>query len=150
MRRDSRLSVALHILLHMGHMKEPTSSEALGAMMKINPVVLRRTMAGLRQAGLVHAEKGHGGGWSLARPLGSFTVADVYEALGKPTLFSIGPREERPRCLVEKSVNAAMAEVMGEAEALLVSRLRKLSVAEVAADVGEALPSLKKGKNKHV
>ncbi len=67
MRRDSRLSVALHALLHLGEQGEVITSEALAAMLAANPVVLRRTLTKLREAGIVRAEKGHGGGWSLAR-----------------------------------------------------------------------------------
>ena len=70
MNRDSRLSVALHVLLHMSEMRSAVTSEALGSMMNTNPVVIRRTLGGLRDAGVVAAEKGHGGGWTLARDLG--------------------------------------------------------------------------------
>jgi len=58
-----------------------------------------------RNAGIVRSEKGHGGGWSLARPLEEVTFGDVYVALGKPALFSMGPRTENPGCLVEQAVN---------------------------------------------
>lgn len=135
MRRDSRLSVALHVLLHMQELGEVVSSESLGPKMEINPVVLRRTMAGLRDAGIVRSEKGHGGGWRLARPLTAVTLAEVYEALGTPALFSIGHREESPGCLVEQAVNRSLGKALAEAEALLLSRLRSISVADIAADV---------------
>jgi DNA-binding IscR family transcriptional regulator len=61
MTRDSRLSVALHVLLHMKQMERAATSEELGSMMEVNPVVIRRTLGGLREAGIVVAEKGHGG-----------------------------------------------------------------------------------------
>jgi len=135
MRRDSRLSVALHVLLHMEEMGPVVTSEEIGRLMKANPVVVRRTMAGLRDAGIMHSEKGHGGGWSLARKLDSVTLGDVYDALGTPALFSIGPRHESPGCLVEQAVNRALGKVLGEAEALLRMQLRSISVAELANSV---------------
>jgi DNA-binding IscR family transcriptional regulator len=134
MRRDSRLSVALHILLHIGEMGRVVTSEELGPMLKMNPVLVRRTIAGLRDAGIVRSEKGHGGGWALARPLGVVTLADVYDALGMPALFSIGHREERQRCLLEQAVNRAIGGALEEAEALLLTRLRSISVMDLAAD----------------
>lgn len=155
MRRDSRLSVALHVLVHMSALEEAVSSEALGGMLEINPVVLRRTLAGLRDAGIVRAEKGHGGGWSLGRPLDSVTLGDVYDALGTPALFGIGHRLESPGCLVEQAVNRVLGKALDEAEALLVSRLRACSLAALAADVrGHGWPHgkahSKKGRKTHV
>ena len=57
MRHDSRLSGVLHVLLHMLEAGEPITSERLAEMMSTNPVVVRRIMAGLREAGFVHSEK---------------------------------------------------------------------------------------------
>jgi DNA-binding IscR family transcriptional regulator len=98
-------------------------------------------MAGLRDAGIVRSDKGHGGGWSLARDLASVSLGDVHDALGMTTLFSIGHREARPRCSLEQAVNRAVGGALAEAEALLVARLRSIPVAAILA---EALP--KKGK----
>lgn len=131
MRRDSRLSVALHVLLHMAESDEPVTSEALGARVKANPVVLRRTLSGLRDAGIVSAEKGHGGGWVVARDLETVSVGDVYEALGSTNLFGIGAHDEATRCLIEQAVNAAVGSALEEAEALLMKRLHRLKVRSV-------------------
>ncbi|HET6582510.1 MAG TPA: Rrf2 family transcriptional regulator [Nannocystaceae bacterium] len=135
MRRDSRLSVALHVLLHMHEREEAVSSEVLAEQMGMNPVVLRRTMAGLRDAGIVRSEKGHGGGWALARPLADVTLAEIYDALGTPTLFGLGPRVESPGCLVEQAVNRALTGALEEARALWLARMQGISLADLAKDV---------------
>ena len=108
MRRDSRLSGVLHVLLHLAEHRGPVTSEVLAKAMHTNPVVLRRVMAGLRDQGFVRSEKGHGGGWTLARDLSEITLRDIYAALGSPLLFAIGNRTEAPDCLVEQAVNAAL------------------------------------------
>ncbi|NVJ07050.1 Rrf2 family transcriptional regulator [Myxococcus sp. AM001] len=135
MRRDSRLSVALHVLLHMEDMGPVVTSEAMGRLLKANPVVVRRTMAGLRDAGILTSVKGHGGGWSLARTLDTVTLGDVYEALGTPALFSIGPHDESPGCLVEQAVNDALGKALDQAAALLMQHLRSTSVADLGRGV---------------
>jgi DNA-binding IscR family transcriptional regulator len=134
MRRDGRLSVALHVLLHMSETDRALTSQTLGPMMKANPVALRRTLAGLRDGGILRSEKGHGGGWSLARKLDSVTLADVYDALGLSAPFSIGHRDRSPRCLLERAVNRALHGALSEAETLLVARLGRATVADVMAD----------------
>lgn len=152
MRRDSRLSVALHALLHMAELGEVVTSERLGQMLELNPVVLRRTMAGLRAAGIVRAEKGHGGGWVLARALDQIMLRDVYEALGTPALFSIGNRVESPGCLVEQAVNRVLGNALADAQALLLARLGEVTMSEIARDVrrNDRNEHFKKGHKSYV
>ena len=104
--------------------------------MHTNPVVLRRVMAGLRDEGFVRSEKGHGGGWTLARDVSEITLRDIYVALGSPLLFAIGNRTEAPNCLVEQAVNAALNSTLHDAEALLLTRLGEVTLAMLNADVG--------------
>jgi DNA-binding IscR family transcriptional regulator len=142
--------VALHVLLHMAEATTAVTSETFGPMLDMNPVVLRRTLAGLRDAGIVRSEKGHGGGWSLARKLEQVTLAEVYAALGEPALFSIGHRVESPGCLVEQAVNRALGDALADAEALLLARLGAVSLAELAKDVRlNGWPHKSKGLKPH-
>ena len=135
MRRDSRLSGVLHVLLHMAQHDGPVTSEIMAKAMTTNPVVIRRIMAGLRDQGYVRAEKGHGGGWSIACDLDAVTFRDIYEALGEPSLLAIGNRTEAPGCVVEEAVNAALSKSFDEAEALLLARFGEVTLAQLAADV---------------
>jgi DNA-binding IscR family transcriptional regulator len=135
MKRDSRLSNVLHVLLHMSEHAGPMTSEQLShAMYGTNPVVVRRTLAGLREAGFVRSEKGHGGGWELAKPLSQVSLLDVHVALGDAELFTLGHRSDDPRCLVEQAVHAALDGALLDAETLLRKRLAAISLADLAAD----------------
>lgn len=134
MKRDSRLSGVLHVLLHMAEHEDPMTSETLAKAMQTNPVVIRRVMAGLREAGYVRSEKGHGGGWTLACDLGAVTLLDIYQALGNPSLLAMGNRTETPGCLVEQAVNAALSDAFRDAEALLLARFETVTLAALSAD----------------
>jgi DNA-binding IscR family transcriptional regulator len=128
------LSGVLHILLHMVEMGGPVTSEAMAKIMETNPVVIRRIMAGLRDAGLVRSEKGHGGGWTVERDLAAITLCDVYRALDSPELFAMGNRSDAPGCLVEEAVNAAVGGAFRDAEAMLLDRFAGVTLAELSAD----------------
>lgn len=128
------MSGVLHILLHMAEQAAPVTSEMLARAMGTNPVVIRRLMAGLREQGYVRSDKGHGGGWTIARDLNEVTLRDIYEALGSPELLAIGNRTEAPGCLVEQSVNAALGKAFDEAEARLLDRFGEISLASLSAD----------------
>lgn len=134
MKRDSRLSGMLHILLHMAERGEPMTSDLLAKAMQTHPVVIRRILGGLREAGFVHSEKGHGGGWTIVRDLSDITMRDVYDAIGGPTLMAMGNRTEAPGCLVEQAVNAALDPSFRDAEALLLARFEQVTLAELASD----------------
>ena len=137
------MSGVLHVLLHMAEYRESVTSDVLAKAMNTNPVVIRRIMAGLREQGYVSSEKGHGGGWVLARPLAEITLRDVYEALGRPALFALGHRTEAPGCLVEQAVNASLDRAFQEAEALLLSRLSKVTLAALSRDFHKRLKARK-------
>ena len=134
MKRDSRLSGVLHVLLHMAEAEAPLTSDELARAMQTNPVVVRRLLGGLRRAGFVHSEKGHGGGWTIARNLASITLRNIYDAIGQPNLMAMGNRTEAPGCLVEQAVNAALDTAFRDAEALLLARFADVTLAQLAAD----------------
>lgn len=132
MKRSSQLSDVLHVLLHMAEAEHPLTSETLASAMGTNPVVLRRLMGGLRDAGFVTSEKGHGGGWVMAAPLDGVTLRDVHTALGAPALVSLGFRDDRPECLVAQVVNESLQAAMQEAEASLLARLGGITLAQLS------------------
>lgn len=134
MRKNSGLSRMLHVLIHMGRHDGTMTSEMIGRMLDANPVVIRRTMAGLRDHGYVSSVKGHGGGWKLTRPLAELTLLDIYRAVGEPSMFAVGPAYDMPGCRIEQAVNAKLDEVLTEAEQLLRNRFAAVTLADVAKD----------------
>jgi len=139
MRTDNRLSRMLHVLIHMSAHQGAATSETIAKMLSTNPVVVRRTMAGLREAGYVRSAKGHNGGWELARPLEEITMADIYRALGSPHLFALGLANDDPRCLVEKSVNARIRDTLSVAQSTILDRFASMTLAEIRDDFEDRL-----------
>lgn len=133
MKRDSRLSSVLHVLLHMAQSDGPLTSDVLARMLGTNPVVVRRVLSSLRECGYVASTKGHGGGWVIACDPRAVTLLDVYRAVGEPAVFAMGHRLENPRCLVEQAVNESLDDAFREAEALLVKRLGNVTLADLTA-----------------
>lgn len=150
MRLDSRLSDVLHVLLHMVEHKRPMTSEALAKFMNTNAVVVRRTMAGLRNAGFVRSEKGHGGGWVISCDLAKVSLGDIHVALGAPRLFAVGNRSDNPDCLVEQAVNHALDGALKEAEELIAARFAQVSLADLSADFHQRFLARKPAGAHHV
>lgn len=122
MRKDTRLSRVLHVLVHLNYSDTPVTSENMAKMLTTNPVVVRRTMALLRDQGYVKSTKGHNGGWILSKPLTEITLLDVHKALGEGSLFTIGLTDEHTNCPIERAVNIALGDIMNESEKLMLTR----------------------------
>lgn len=139
MKLSSQLSDVLHVLLHLMQAKAPVTSEVLAAAMSTNPVVLRRLMSGLREAGYVSSEKGHRGGWVMSASPESITLRDVHAALGAPALVSLGFRDENPGCLVAQVVNESLRNATEHAETVLLASLEGMTLARLSVGVVDRL-----------
>jgi len=149
MRRDSKLSSVLHVLLHMAQQDRPFTSEELAQFLDTNPALVRRTLAGLRERGYIASTKGHGGGWRLACDLGAVTLRDIYNALDQPSVFAMGNRSEQPACLVEQVVNDSLATAFDQAEALLIARFAGVTLRELSDDFNRRYAAHPNGKDHH-
>lgn len=108
------------------------TSEQLAQMLSTNPVVVRRTMSGLREAGFVTSEKGRSGGWSLVEHFEQLTLMDIYQAVGEPNIFAIGNQNSHPDCLVEKAVNQVLDDAVVEAQRILFERFRQTTLGDLS------------------
>lgn len=141
MKRDSKLSLALHALGHMAATPDtPLPSEALALIGPTNPVVVRRVLGLLRDAGLVTSAKGHAGGWRLARVAARITVADVYRALGEGLDPAPGNGPDNPAtCAIERALHRHWDVAVAEAEAALLDRLSKVTIADLSGSIADAI-----------
>ncbi|MEO1550646.1 MAG: Rrf2 family transcriptional regulator [Pseudomonadota bacterium] len=131
MKRNSRLSLALHTLGHMaGEPDRVRTSAEIAEHAGTNPVVVRRVLGKLREAGLLTSEKGHAGGWKLARPPRQITLADVYLALDE-SLIATDSDDQVPSCSVEHALHRRVTGVMKDIEQSLIERLGETSIDEM-------------------
>jgi Rrf2 family protein len=131
MKRNSRLSLALHTLGHMaGDPGRVQTSADIAQHAGTNPVVVRRVLGKLREAGLLTSEKGHAGGWRLARGPQEITLADVYLALDE-SLVATSEQDVASACSIENILQRKVASVLEDIERSLVERLAATTIAEV-------------------
>ena len=98
-------------------------------------------MALLKQSGYVSSVKGHSGGWSLNKCLSEITLYDIYKLVGESSIFTIGLTDEHQNCAVEKAVNRSLAEVLDEAEALMLKRFKEITIQSLAEDFSKEIAS---------
>jgi DNA-binding IscR family transcriptional regulator len=67
------------------------------------------------------------------------TLADIYHAVGEPTLVAMGHRTEIPGCLVEQAVNGSLDSAFREVEAVFQAHLNAVTLAALSADFNRRL-----------
>ncbi len=131
MKQNGKLALALHSLGHLALCQTPMTSDAIAAQNQTHPVVVRRVLGRLRDAGLLVSEKGHAGGWQLAKPADQISVADVYRAIDEPFLQVHLPQAP-PQCGIVAAMQGMVGAAMVEAEAVLHSHFSRQSIADLA------------------
>ena len=139
MQISSRFSVGVHVLtlLAANPQGELLTSDRLAGSVNTNPVVIRRILGQLKQAGLVEVRAAVGG-THLRRDSASITLLDVYRAVEATDehLFSMH-EQPNPDCLVGRNIQGALDGTLRRAQAALEQELDATTIAQVMARVGQ-------------
>ena len=136
MKITSRFTVALHTLLVIEWFRDTkTTSEFIASSVQVNPVVIRRTLLALKNAGMIEVKAGSGGA-SICRPLESITLYDVYKAVEcvEGELFHF---HEHPSttCPVGRNIHAVLDAPLAAAQAAMENELKKTTLRTLADDL---------------
>ena len=138
MQISTRFSMAVHTLLVIGYFapEQRATSTFIAKSVNANPVVIRRVLGQLKDAGLVEVEMGLGGA-TLARDAEQITLLDVYRAVesSEEHLFNFH-EDPNPACPVGRNIHAALDGELDAAQAALENRLAQTTLADLLDRVG--------------
>jgi DNA-binding IscR family transcriptional regulator len=100
-----------------------------------NPVVIRRLLARLAEAGLVSSTPGMAGGSRLARDPRRITLRDVFDAVETPSLFGRHSQQPNPKCPVGREVAGILGPRIAGAEEAALASLSKTTIAGLLQEV---------------
>lgn len=136
---NSRFSTAVHILTLLASMPaQRLPSEFIAGSVGTNPVVVRRQLALLREAGLVTSKGARGGGWELTRDPRRITLRQIRAALGSEAAFRMHRNEPSPNCVVGQHVRGVLEDVYAEADLAVMKSLDRWTVATLLDRVRKA------------
>jgi Rrf2 family transcriptional regulator, repressor of oqxAB len=129
---SGRFGMAVQMMAVLAQHETGATSAALAGLVGAHPVVLRRVLRRLAQAGLVETREGRGGGSVLTRRADRISLAEVYAAVEPegPLALSLAPAG--PQSPLGAGLRAAFAEVAAEARHTLLASLEDRTVADVA------------------
>ena len=138
MQISSRLTIATHILLAIEYFKDKckTTSDFLASSVHVNPVVIRRILLQLRDAGMIEVARGSGGA-SLQVDPSQITMLDVYRAVDcveKKGLFHFHESPDR-NCPVGRRIHDVLDGRLQAAQAAMEHSLASTTLAELLAEL---------------
>ncbi|RAS74586.1 Rrf2 family transcriptional regulator [Priestia endophytica] len=140
---SSRFAVGIHILALIEINKDGvSSSEFLAGSVNTNPVVIRRIIGMLKNAGLIEVRAGIAGA-QLAKNLSEITLLDVYKAVDvvhDKELFSVHDNPN-PSCPVGRNIQDTILPLFSTAQLALEKALGNVTIEDVVLDITEKLKS---------
>ncbi|MYT99994.1 MULTISPECIES: Rrf2 family transcriptional regulator [unclassified Streptomyces] len=127
---SSRSAVAIHALAMLAHRRGGLlTSQEIAESLDSNPVLVRRVLGRLRDAGLAWSVEGRAGGWSLARDPRAITLYDAYAAVEEGKVFSRHTHPPSSTCEIGRNLADVLDAEFQSAERALEERLGRTSIA---------------------
>ena len=111
--------------------EEPLKSEQVADSVNTNPVVIRRMLLELAEAGLVISQTGSLGGSKLANDPSKTTLLDVYEALECGGVFSLHRQPPSRDCPVGVNIETVLGDVLHEVDTAVEQVLEGITINDV-------------------
>lgn len=103
---NTRFATALHILTLLADSEgEWLSSEWMAGSINVNPVIIRKELSVLSEAGLVMTRKGKNGGATLAKSSSKIAMNDIYLAVKNSEVLGKQNVNTNPKCPIGKDIN---------------------------------------------
>jgi len=142
MQISSRFTIAMHMLTCMDVFKDEykITSDFLASSINVNPVIIRKLLSQLKDAGLIEVKRGPGGA-TIAKPLDEINFLDVYRAVDcveENTLFHF---HENPNlnCPVGKNIHNILDDKLIRVQNAMEQELKSITLADMKLDLEKCL-----------
>ena len=134
MQISSRFTIALHIFACVDTFKDEykVTSDFLAASINTNPVIVRKILLQLKNAGLINVARGTGG-ITFTRSSADITFFDVYEAIepvenGDLFHFHDAPN---PECPVGRNIHGLLDGKLLAIQSAMETEMKKYTIADI-------------------
>ena len=138
MQISSRFTLAIHIFACVDIFKNDykVTSDFISKSTNVNPVIIRKILLQLRNAGLIEVARGTGG-TTITRPLSEITFLDIYRAVecvedNTQFHFHENPNE---KCPVGRNIHNVLDDKLQRVQAAMERELRSITLEDVKKDL---------------
>jgi Rrf2 family protein len=139
MQISSRFTVALHIFACLDYFKDQKiTSDFLASSIQTNPVIVRKILSQLKNAGLITVARGTGG-ISLTRDGAEITFLDVYQAIepledGNLFRFHEAPN---PECPVGRNIHVLLDDKLMNIQKAMETEMKNYTLLDLQKEMKE-------------
>ena len=142
MQISSRFTVALHIFTCVEVFKDEykVTSDFLAGSINTNPVIIRKILTQLKNAGLIEVARGTGG-ITVTRPLNEITFYEVYEAIEpieNNDLFRFH-ESPNPDCPVGRNIHALLDDKLKAIQNAMEAEMKRYTIEDLKAGALERI-----------
>jgi len=130
---NTRFATAIHIMTLLAKSpQEWLTSEWIAGSINVNPVIIRKEISVLREAGLIISRQGKEGGSQLGKTAELITISEIYKAVKNTEILGKKNQNPNPACSVGKEINVHLNTLFEETDHLVVKFLGDKSLQEFA------------------
>lgn len=134
---NTRFATAVHIMTLLAKSpQEWLTSDWIAGSINVNPVIVRKEISVLREAGLIISRQGKEGGSQLAMSADLISISEIYKAVKNTEVLGKKNQNPNPACSVGKEINAHLNTLFEETDQLVVNFLGNKSLQEFADQFG--------------
>lgn len=133
---SKRFVVATHTLVVLSLLRESSvTSEVIAWSVETNPTFVRQVLGELRTAGIVTAQRGPSGGYTLDQDPNEISLLDVFEAIDTDRVLAVPDHEPHPQCPIGNTIRDALRETTAAAEAAVRDALKNETITDLTTEV---------------
>ena len=135
MQISSRFTIAIHILacIHVFGKDYKITSEFLASSINVNPVIIRKILSQLKNAGLIRVARGTGGA-SMVRPADEMTFYEAVDLIEKGDLFHFH-ENPNPNCPVGRNIHGALDDKLRNIQQAMENQMKQYTIQDVVNDI---------------
>lgn len=134
MSQNVQYSIAVHIMAGLGvHQGQEVTSADLAESINTSRTFVRRTLAHLAKAGLVHTSRGKNGSCRLSQNPKQINMLAIYQAVGSPPVFTVHSYPANPDCRVSSGIKEAQIMILEASQNAFENSLAKIKLSDVIA-----------------
>lgn len=136
--KNVRFAMSIHLMVLMAHhQKQFLSSDYIAGSINVNPVLVRKELSHLKQAGFIESREGKHGGSRMVDNPDTITLSAIYKALRKEgeQIFGFPNQAPNPNCPVGANIKNELNGIYEEVDKGIEERLSKITIGALARKV---------------
>lgn len=126
----SRFAIVTHIMTLLASAPDEfMTSNTMAGSLNVNPVLVRKELAGLKKLGLIESKEGKNGGVKLAKAVANIRLSELFLlAKGEGSILGYSKNEPNPQCPIGRQINDNLSKLYEELDANVAASLDKITL----------------------